>query len=160
MAATTRLKSAGLLGWPVLLVIALFTVIFWTQAPAAELEKLRIERSGGAAIPFRVEVVDTPATRARGLMHRKKIAADYGMLFHFQHAAPVSFWMKNTLISLDMIFAGPDGRIHRIHHRAQPGDLTMRGSEQPTRGVLEIRGGLAKRLGIREGDYLRHQIFK
>jgi len=135
------------------------TLTLWPGFAQA-LDRLVIEKDGGGKIPFRVEIVDTPETRARGLMHRKAIAPDYGMLFHFQNAQPVAFWMKNTLIPLDMIFAGPDGKIHRIHHRAQPGDLKMRGSKKPTRGVLEVRGGLASKLGIKVGDYLRHKIFR
>lgn len=140
----------------------LFFAMMLTLLPglAEALDRLVVEKAGGGKVPFRVEIVDTPETRARGLMHRKAIAPDYGMLFHFQTAQPVAFWMKNTLIPLDMIFAGPDGKIHDIHHQAQPGDLTMRGSKKPTRGVLEVRGGLTDKLGIKVGDYLRHKIFR
>lgn len=141
------------------ILVAAIALTLW-PGMAQALDRLVVEKNNGGKIPFRIEIVDTPQTRAKGLMHRKAIAPDYGMLFHFQNAQPVAFWMKNTLIPLDMIFAGPDGKIHRIHHKAQPGDLTMRGSKKPTRGVLEIRGGLASKLGIKVGDYLRHKIFR
>lgn len=100
---------------------------------------------------FQVEVVDTPETRARGLMHRTELAPDAGMLFVFERPADVGFWMRNTLIPLDMIFIDRRGRIVHVHHRAQPHDETMISPGQPVTHVLEINGGLAEALGIEPG---------
>ena len=101
---------------------------------------------------FRVEVADTPEAHARGLMHRTDLPADAGMLFVFDRAAEVSFWMRDTLISLDMLFIAADGRINRIHHDARPHDETQIASRGRVTHVLEINGGLAASLGIARGD--------
>ena len=111
-------------------------------------------QGGGAR--FSVEIADDDAERARGLMFREKLAHSQGMLFVYDHPQPVAFWMKNTLIPLDMVFIGDDGRVNAIHERAVPGDLTPIPGPDDTRMVLEISGGLASRLGLREGAELRH----
>ncbi|MBC7132790.1 MAG: DUF192 domain-containing protein [Roseovarius sp.] len=110
---------------------------------------------GGEAV-FRVEIADTEALRAQGLMHRESLAPSAGMLFVYPAPRPVGFWMKNTLIPLDMIFMDATGTVRRIGHEAQPHD------ERPVMGgdgiqtVLEINGGLARRIGISEGWEMRH----
>jgi hypothetical protein len=81
------------------------------------------------------------------------------MLFDFQDEQHVAFWMRNTLIPLDMIFIGADGVVRRVHARAVPHDETTIPSGVPVRAVLEIAGGEAARLGIRPGDRVRHPIF-
>lgn len=104
---------------------------------------------------FAVEVADDAAERAQGLMNRKTLAPDAGMLFVYDTARPVQFWMKNTLIPLDMIFADAAGVVTRVHENAVPLDLTpIPGGT--ARFVLEINGGLARRLGIVPGTVLRH----
>ncbi|MDZ7711394.1 MAG: DUF192 domain-containing protein [Roseovarius sp.] len=105
---------------------------------------------------FRVEVADTKAERAQGLMHRERLAASAGMLFVYPHPQRVGFWMKNTLIPLDMIFMDAGGTVRRIGHEAQPHDTrpVMGGGGIQT--VLEINGGLARRIGIAEGWQMRH----
>jgi uncharacterized membrane protein (UPF0127 family) len=100
---------------------------------------------------FTVEVAATPAEQERGLMFRKSLAPDRGMIFPYAPAQEVAFWMKNTLIPLDMIFIRSDGTIARIA-TAKPLDLTPVPSGEPVSAVLEIRGGRAAELGIREGD--------
>ncbi len=105
---------------------------------------------------FTVEVADDPDERAQGLMHRDSMARTAGMLFVYPAPKAVGFWMKNTLIELDMIFADRTGVVRRVHHRAQPHD------ERPIMGggdiqyVLEINGGMAEQFGISEGSQLRH----
>jgi uncharacterized membrane protein (UPF0127 family) len=100
---------------------------------------------------FTVEVAATPAEQERGLMFRKSLAPDRGLIFPYAPAQEVAFWMKNTLIPLDMIFIRSDGTIARIA-TAKPLDLTPVPSGEPVSAVLEIRGGRAAELGIREGD--------
>lgn len=106
---------------------------------------------GDEPLQFQVELADTPDSRARGLMHRKELAEDAGMLFIFDYPAEVGFWMRNTLIPLDMLFIDERGRIVHIHHRAQPHDERMISSRYPITHVLEINGGLAESLGIEVG---------
>ncbi len=105
---------------------------------------------------FSVQVADTTATRAKGLMHVETLPTLSGMLFVYEAPKPVSFWMRNTLIPLDMLFAGSDGTILRIHPDAIPLDETVINGGENVQFVLEINGGLASRLGIKEGDTLEH----
>ena len=111
-----------------------------------------IIHAGGSAYKFNVEVVTTPETRERGLMFRKSLAANAGMLFLYPDEQPVAFWMKNTLIPLDMLFLKADGRIAHIAHNAVPLDETPIESGAAVKAVLEVNGGTAQTLGIKEGD--------
>lgn len=106
-----------------------------------------------------VELATSAEQLAQGLMHRKSMAADAGMLFDFAQTRPVSMWMKNTLIPLDMLFLGPDGRILGIAERAVPGSVAVIDSPGPVRGVLELNGGTASRLGLVPGDRILHPLF-
>ena len=109
---------------------------------------------------FAVEVADDDAERAQGLMHRETLPLSAGMLFVYQSPQRLSFWMRNTLIELDMLFLDGFGVVRHIHHRAKPLDETpISGGNDPLVGVLEINGGLARRLGITEGAVLRHPAF-
>jgi uncharacterized membrane protein (UPF0127 family) len=106
---------------------------------------------------FNVEVVDTPESRAQGLMFRTELADDAGMLFDFKEEREVSFWMQNTLIPLDMIFVGTDGIIDTIHVNARPQDPTSIPSEVPVQFVLEIPGGRSVEIGLKPGDVMVHE---
>ena len=108
---------------------------------------------------FQVEFVDNDATRARGLMYRKSLAPDRGMLFDFKQERPVAFWMKNTLIPLDMIFIRADGRVLSIARNTTPLSEAPVPSGGPVRCVLEIAGGRAAQLGVLPGDRVLHRIF-
>jgi len=108
---------------------------------------------------FQVEIADTDATRERGLMFRKSLAGDRGMLFDFKRSQAVAFWMKNTLIPLDMVFIGADGRIVSIARNAKPMDETAIGSGGEVLGVLELRGGRAAEIDAEPGDKVRERIF-
>jgi uncharacterized membrane protein (UPF0127 family) len=108
---------------------------------------------------FSVEVADDVEERATGLMHREELATSAGMLFVYPQPQTLSFWMRNTLIELDMLFVDPQGVIRHIHHRAQPLDETPIMGGRGLSHVLEINGGLAERLGIEKGDVLRHPSF-
>jgi uncharacterized protein len=117
-------------------------------------------RSGDAVARFNIELADTDAERALGLMNREKMAASSGMLFVYPAPRRASFWMKNTLIPLDMIFADATGLVTRVHSNAKPLDQTAIDGGEGVTFVLEINGGLAKRLGIAAGSQLRHPIVK
>ena len=110
-------------------------------------------------IKFEVELALNDAERSRGLMYREKLGPYDGMLFDFYQDAPVSFWMKNTLIPLDMVFIAGDGTIKHIHANAKPLSTDAIPSEFPVRAVLEINGGSARLLGIKPGDKVKHPIF-
>lgn len=122
-------------------------------------EKLQIITAAGQAHTFAVEVARTPPQQAYGLMNRKSMPRDHGMLFTFQTEAGRSFWMKNTLIPLDMVFIRADGTIHHIHENAIPHDLTPILSNGPVKAVLEVNGGRMGALGIGPGDKVRHKFF-
>ena len=113
-------------------------------------------RAGDSRLRFRVEVVDEDAERARGLMFRESLPRFGGMLFVYDRPQPVSFWMKNTLIPLDMLFFDAAGRLVRVAENAVPGDLTAIPGGDAIQFVLEINGGAARALGIAPGAELRH----
>ena len=110
----------------------------------------------GGAESFAVEVADDGAERAQGLMFRESLDPAAGMLFVYESPRRASFWMKNTLIPLDMIFADATGTVTRVHSNAIPGDQTPIDGGEGVSLVLEINGGLAERLGIVPGAELRH----
>ncbi|WP_295314131.1 DUF192 domain-containing protein [Roseobacter sp.] len=108
---------------------------------------------------FTVEIADNDSERAQGLMHRPSMPLSAGMLFIYERPQQLSFWMRNTLIPLDMLFIDPEGRVQHIHHRAVPLDETPIPGGDGLTHVLEINGGLAKRMGISEGSSVRHPSF-
>jgi uncharacterized membrane protein (UPF0127 family) len=126
-----------------------------TRFPTGE---LTIESAGGTH-KFHVELATTPAQLEQGLMFRRSLAPDSGMLFDFQHPSPVSMWMKNTFIPLDMVFIDNRGRILNIAERTVPHSLDPVAAAGPARAVLEVNGGTAARLGIKPGDRVVFPIF-
>lgn len=98
-----------------------------------------------------VEIAATQEQQERGLMFRRDLPADKGMLFPYDPPREVAFWMKNTVIPLDILFIGPEGRIVKMVE-AQPLDQTPLPSGQPVKAVLEIKGGLAASAGLATGD--------
>ena len=116
-------------------------------------------RGDFGAARFSVELADDPEERALGLMHRETMPLSAGMLFIYPAPQRLSFWMRNTLIELDMLFIGPRGVVRRIHHRAQPLDETAIVGGDGLTHVLEINGGLARQLGLSAGDQVRHPSF-
>jgi uncharacterized protein len=138
-----------------LLVVGVMLIIRPTPGPVFEelpVQVLSITTPEGKTHNFNVELATTPEQLRDGLMFRTKLADDAGMLFVFQTVEPVSFWMKNTLIPLDMLFIKPDGTLAKVHANAQPNDETGIPSEVPVRAVLEIRGGRATELGVVAGS--------
>jgi uncharacterized membrane protein (UPF0127 family) len=125
------------------------------QGPQTGLRETALTiQSGGKVHHFTVEVAASPDEQERGLMFRKSVAPDRGMIFPYNPPQQAAFWMKNTLIPLDIIFIGADGRIARITN-AKALDLTPLPSGVPVSGVLEIAAGRAAQLGIHEGDLVR-----
>ena len=115
--------------------------------------------AGGHDLKFEVDLATNDAERSRGLMFRKQLGAYEGMLFDFYQEMPVSFWMKNTLIPLDMVFIAADGTVKHVHANAVPMSTDTIPSGFPVRAVLEINGGSAALLGIKPGDTVKHPIF-
>lgn len=113
-------------------------------------------RAGGSEMRFSVEVADEEAERSKGLMFRESMPASSGMLFVYPRPQRAMFWMKNTLIPLDMIFVDSTGRVTRVHEGAIPGDETPIDGGQGVQFVLEINAGLAAAMGIEPGAELRH----
>jgi hypothetical protein len=135
-----------------LIVLALLLVAL----PAWALEKfatseLTVE-TAGEPHKFSIELALTDAQMEQGLMWRPVMPADHGMLFDFRAPTPVTMWMKNTLIPLDMLFLDPTGRIVDIHEHAVPHSTDIIAAKTPVRYVVELNGGTVARLGIKLGD--------
>ncbi|MGB0747370.1 MAG: DUF192 domain-containing protein [Magnetospiraceae bacterium] len=140
--------------------LALLLMLLFAAPTFAEgaLSPLTIEVGEGAVV-FQVELADDDAERAVGLMNRTELPASQGMLFDYRQPRSVAMWMKNTLIPLDMLFIGADGRIVNIVENAEPLTLTPRRSAGPVRAVLELPGGTVAALGIKSGAKVRHAVF-
>ncbi len=128
-------------------------------AQGAEPDSLEIVTSTGRH-SFQIEIANNDATREHGLMDRRYMAADHGMLFEFDREAPVAFWMKNTYIPLDMIFIAPSGVVTRIVANAEPLSERVIPSGGPCIAVLELNGGIAASIGLKVGDKVHHPFFK
>lgn len=113
-------------------------------------------RGAFGTVTFKVEVADTATERAQGLMFVETMPRFSGMLFIYETTQPLAFWMRNTLIPLDMIFLDSTGEIRHIHANAIPHDVTPIQAPEPGLAVLEINGGLAAKLNLAVGDMLRH----
>ncbi|MYZ48101.1 DUF192 domain-containing protein [Propylenella binzhouense] len=140
-------------GWS--LIVALASALFFAagaQGQAApERLPLEIEASGGSH-RFMVELATTSEQRSRGLMFRREMGADEGMLFDFDSEREVTMWMHNTYLPLDMVFIGADGRVKTVAERTTPLSDRIISSRVPVRFVLEINAGRAAEAGIRPGD--------
>lgn len=123
-------------------------------------DEIVIESQSGPSHIFKIELALTPRQQAKGMMGRTFMQDDTGMLFVFNSIAIRSFWMKNTLIPLDMIFVARDGTINQVHDSAVPHNLTPVKSDAPAYAVLELRGGVSAELGIKKGDKINHAFFK
>jgi len=128
-------------------------------AQEATLEPLEIATSTGLH-SFSVEVMRTDEQRARGLMNRRFMAQDRGMLFDFKREEPVAMWMKNTYLSLDMVFIDKSGKVVNIAENTEPLSERIIPSAGPVLAVLELNAGTARRIGLKPGDRLRHSLFK
>lgn len=144
--------------------VALFVAVLYVTATAADraaglaVDDLVIE-TAQAQHPFRVELAITPEQRSRGLMYRRNLPDGHGMLFHFGEPRPVTMWMRNTYVSLDMLFIAGDGEIRRIVTETTPLSTDTITSDGPVLAVLELPAGTAERLGLQVGDRVRYPWF-
>lgn len=134
--------------------LAVAAAVGSTPACAAPGGPRAILESGGRSLVVKVELADTPEKRERGLMFRKELPDGHGMLFLFDEEGEHSFWMKDTLIPLDLIFVDGAGRVTGIVARARPLTLEPR-LGGPSRVVLEVPGGWAAANGVKVGDRMR-----
>lgn len=143
-----------------LLVLVLHTMTLASGMPAGlAVEPLEILTASGERHAFSAHLADTPESRARGLMYVTRLDADRGMLFDFETSQVIHMWMKNTPLSLDMLFITDEGIIARIAARTRPFSTEIISSGGAVRAVLEVNGGLAQELGIAPGDRVEHRIF-
>jgi uncharacterized membrane protein (UPF0127 family) len=132
---------------------------FAENAQISKLEPVTVASSESVTM-FTAEIADTEELRTRGLMFRHFLPEDKVMLFDYQKPRPVAMWMKNTNISLDMLFIRADGTIAAIAENTVPQSLDTISVQEPVRGVLEMAAGTVKRLGLRPNDRVYHRIFK
>jgi uncharacterized membrane protein (UPF0127 family) len=142
--------------------ISVVAVVVWASSgagvQAASVQPLEIVTKSGVQV-FAVEMATTEEEKTTGLMYRKELADGKGMLFDFSPEQEVSMWMKNTFISLDMIFIRADGRILRIAENTEPQSTKIIPSRGLAKGVLEVIAGTAKKYGIAPGDRVGHPLF-
>jgi uncharacterized membrane protein (UPF0127 family) len=123
-------------------------------------EKSRLEiQTRLGTVKFEIYLAMTPEQQEQGLMFVKKLSANTGMLFPQRMPSVVNMWMKNTLIPLDLLFIGADGRVACLHKRAVPESLELISCAVPVQEVLEIAGGEAEKFGIEVGSRVRHPNF-
>jgi uncharacterized membrane protein (UPF0127 family) len=142
-------------------VFFIFGLIGTTGAQTLEsfsLSRLEIH-SGEEVHSFTVEMAETFRQRTQGLQYRKSLAPDHGMLFNFKKSTPVSMWMKNTYISLDILFISGQGKIINIVHDTEPLSLNYIDAVGQVKGALEVLAGTVDRLNIKVGDMVFHSIF-
>jgi uncharacterized membrane protein (UPF0127 family) len=140
-------------------ILLLSLLLFAGRAAIAEVcDPYQLDiRDEGVSAKFNVEVAVSPEEKARGLMYRESMPMFSGMLFVYSQPQRVSFWMRNTLIPLDMVFIGADGIVRHVHENARPLDETgIPGGSDDIQYVLELNGGLARMLNITPGAEIRH----
>ncbi len=153
--AMARLAAAAA---AVLVVVVLLIPAAATAAEPARLEPVVVETAQGR-FTFTAEIADTPQLRQRGLMFRHHLAEDRAMLFDWGEVAPIAMWMRNTYVSLDMIFIGADGRVTKVAEATEPLSDTIITSDGPVAAVLEVVAGTAERIGLEPGDRVDHPMF-
>ncbi len=144
--------------WSAVVAAAALFLFAGIGARAASIQPLEIVTKNGVQV-FSVEMATTEQEKETGLMYRKELADGKGMLFDFSPEQEVSMWMKNTYISLDMIFIRADGRILRIAENTEPLSTKIISSRGLAKGVLEVIAGTAKKYGIEPGDRVGHPLF-
>jgi uncharacterized protein len=154
-----RLRIGGRLMMSLLAASAVLVALCTAPAVrAASVQPLEIVTKSGVQV-FSVEMATTEEEKQIGLMHRKELPDGKGMLFDFSPEQQISMWMKNTYISLDMIFIRADGRILRIAENTEPLSTKIISSGGLAKGVLEVIAGTAQKYGIQPGDRVAHPLF-
>ncbi|MFO1111111.1 MAG: DUF192 domain-containing protein [Bradyrhizobium sp.] len=144
--------------WLVVAILGFFAALTGASVRAASFGTLEIATRTGVHI-FSVEMATTEDEKQKGLMYRRELADGKGMLFDFSPEQQISMWMKNTYISLDMIFIRADGRVLRIAENTEPESTKIISSGGLARGVLEVPAGTAQKYGIAPGDRVSHPLF-
>jgi hypothetical protein len=144
--------------WLMASLVIMFGALAGPAAQAASFQPLEIVTKSGVHV-FSVEMATTEQEKETGLMYRKELADGKGMLFDFSPEQEVSMWMKNTYVSLDMIFIRADGRILRIAENTEPLSTRIIPSRGLAKGVLEVVAGTAQKYGIQPGDQIGHPLF-
>lgn len=140
---------------------AAWLVCMTTMSAAGQCRDSIIEvKSNTAHIKLNVEIADSAQKRAIGLMHRESMPLNSGMWFIYETPRTVAFWMRNTLIPLDMLFVDEHGEVQRIHKNARPLDETPIAGGNDIQFVLELNAGLSDRYGLGVGDFVRHPSIK
>lgn len=147
----------------IFLVVALSFSVFNNQSDIKEVHSVQTSKlqikTQNTTKTYTIEIADTHEERSKGLMFRENMDLHHGMLFLFEDYAPRRFWMRNTLIALDIIFIDEKGTINDIIHMAQPHDENLRISNAPAKAVLEINGGTAYKQNIKIGDTVIYPSF-
>lgn len=163
LAATLGLCAALVLGAAIPVVAISGSAWALDAGATAVLENLTLVTGPNSAHPvehvLHVEVMRTEEQREHGLMERRFLPADRGMLFQFDHVQTVMMWMKNTYIPLDMIFLSRGGVVTHIAEDAEPLSEAIISSNGPAFGVLEVNAGFARTIGLKDGDLVRHDMF-
>ena len=141
-------------------IVSLFLIYNVCEVSASVKSELSIITSNGSKHNFLVEVARTEEEKKIGLMFRKTLAKNAGMLFLYKREALRLMWMKNTFIPLDILFIDKKGVIKRVVKRTVPHSLATISSRQSVLAVLELRGGIASSLDIKKGDRIEHPAFK
>jgi uncharacterized membrane protein (UPF0127 family) len=142
---TARLAASGAAGFLAL------TLLAQANGFAASTGTL-VLKTGTGEHPYKVEVAETNEERAMGLMYRRSLPENAGMLFIYDRPQPAAMWMKNTLIPLDMVFIAGDGTVHRIEANTEPFSTAVIPSEGDVLAVLELNAGQAGKIGLKRGD--------
>ena len=142
-----------------IVVLAMASLVRANEPVYLPSEPLVIETTGGKTLTFNAEIADDDAKRSHGMMFRRSMEEHEAMLFVWPAPYEAGMWMRNTYIPLDMLFIAADGRIVYIARETVPHSLDVISAGQKVRAVLEIRGGASARLGISEGDLVRHHVF-
>ncbi len=150
--------AGAAVAWAFLLGLPAFAPPIAAARAEAALQRLEFVTDSGSHV-FRVELADTPAERAKGLMFRRAMPEDHGMLFDFHTETPVMMWMKNTYIPLDMVFVSRNGVVARIAEDAKPMSESIIDGGQAY-AVIELNAGAARKIGLKPGDVVRHPAFK
>ncbi len=150
-------QTARVMRFASLFLTFVFAATIGVRADSVGLQNLEIETSSGSH-KLSVEIMTTPDQLERGLMFRKYMPEDRGMLFDFKVEAPIMMWMKNTYISLDMIFINKDGVVTGVAENAEPLSEAIIPSNGPIQAVLEINAGVAAKLGVKKGDTIRSPV--